>query len=143
MAALHTALLAELELRARDVDAHFGRRRPALRSVYLGGGTPSLMSASQVEALLQAVADRLGIAEGAEITLEANPGPDEMGDLAAFRSAGVNRLSIGAQSLQAAELQRLGRRHRPSDVAAAMHAARAAGVRRGGAECHPSRARRG
>jgi oxygen-independent coproporphyrinogen III oxidase len=99
----------------------------ALDSVYLGGGTPSLMSAQQVGALLDAVADRLGLADDAEVTLEANPGADEIGDLAGFRSAGVNRLSIGAQSLEDRELKRLGRRHRSADVAAAVAAARVAG----------------
>ena len=100
--------------------------RAPLRSVYLGGGTPSLMSARQVGTLLDAVADRLGLADDAEVTLEANPGADEMGDLAGFRAAGVNRLSIGAQSLDDRELKRLGRRHRSADVAAAVAAAREA-----------------
>ena len=90
-------------------------------------GTPSLLTAAQVGALLEAVAARLGIATDAEITLEANPGRDERGDLAGFRAAGVNRLSMGAQSLQDGELTRLGRRHRAADVATAMSAARAAG----------------
>jgi oxygen-independent coproporphyrinogen-3 oxidase len=63
------------------------------------------------------------------VTIEANPGPDERGDAAALRRAGVTRMSFGAQSLDAAELKRLGRRHRPSDIAAAVGEARAAGIR--------------
>ncbi len=121
--ALLAAVHQELDLRA---DA-MGRAAP-LGSVYLGGGTPSLMGAYQVAALLDHVDQRLGIAPDAEITLEANPGADEIGDLAALREAGVNRISLGAQSLDDAELKRLGRRHRASDVVTAVAAARAAGI---------------
>jgi oxygen-independent coproporphyrinogen-3 oxidase len=122
------ALLVELELRAGRLEAAFGRSRPPLSSVYLGGGTPSLLRSEQVARLLEAVTARFGLAPGAEVTLEANPGPDEVGDLAGFRAAGVNRLSIGAQSLSDAELARLGRRHRATDVADSVGAARAAGI---------------
>jgi oxygen-independent coproporphyrinogen-3 oxidase len=124
------ALLTELELRADGHDERFGppgcRARPALRSVYLGGGTPSLLPATWIATLLERVAARFGIAAGAEVTLEANPGPDELGDLAGFRAAGIGRLSMGAQSLDAGELRRLGRRHQPVDVIAAVARARAA-----------------
>ena len=72
--------------------------------------------------------DRFDIAPGAEITLEANPGPDERGDPAAWRRAGITRISFGAQSLDDAELRRLGRRHRATDVAAAVEGAREAGI---------------
>ncbi len=126
--ALLVAVAQELELRADALDATFGRVGALLRSVYLGGGTPSLMRVEQVASLLAAVDRRLGIAADAEITLEANPGADEIGDLAGFRAAGVNRLSIGAQSMEDAELRRLGRRHRTADVVAAVHAARTAGI---------------
>ena len=122
LGALHT----ELELRADALDRRFPTR-PPLGSVYLGGGTPSLLPAARVAALLERVSARFGIADGAEITLEANPGPDEVGDLAAFRAAGVTRLSLGAQSMDAAELARLGRRHRPTDVLHAVDVARRAG----------------
>ena len=73
-------------------------------------------------------ARRFGLADGAEVTLEANPGPDERGDLAGFARAGVTRVSLGAQSLDDAELRALGRRHRAGDVADAVLAARAAGI---------------
>lgn len=98
-----------------------------LGSVYLGGGTPSLMSAPQVERLLAAADAAFGLQPDAEITIEANPGGGERGDLAGFRAAGVNRLSIGAQSFDAAELKRIGRRHAPADIRATVRAARAAG----------------
>ncbi len=62
------------------------------------------------------------------MTLEANPGPDERGDATAWRDAGVTRLSFGAQSMDPGELRRLGRRHRPGDVAQAVEEARAAGI---------------
>jgi len=114
------ALLAEIRLRAPD-------RPRALASVYLGGGTPSLLSAAQVARLLAAIDGTFGIATGAEVTLEANPAPVDRGDLAGFRAAGVNRLSIGAQSLDDTELRRLGRRHTATDVVSAVVEARRAG----------------
>jgi oxygen-independent coproporphyrinogen-3 oxidase len=79
VAALLAAVHAELALRAASLDERFGRDRPPLVSVYIGGGTPSLMAAGQVEALMEDVAARLGIAADAEVTLEANPGADELG----------------------------------------------------------------
>jgi oxygen-independent coproporphyrinogen-3 oxidase len=127
------AVLAEIDLRAGALAAAFGepgtRRRPALETVYLGGGTPSLLPADEVDRLLARVRERFGIAEGAEITLEANPGPDERGDPAALCRAGITRLSFGVQSLDDTELRKLGRRHRARHVTDAVAEARAAGVR--------------
>lgn len=125
------ALHAELDLRAELADGHFGPPeggRAPLESLYLGGGTPSLLAASSVAALIEHAGRRFGLAPDAEVTLEANPGGDEIGDLAGFRAAGVNRLSIGAQSMDRAELRVLGRRHGPEDVAAAVRSARQAGL---------------
>ena len=126
------ALATEVRLRADALDARFGRpssaSRAPLTSVYLGGGTPSLLPADDVARLLVLVADRFGMAEGAEVTLEANPGPDERGDAAALARAGVNRLSLGAQTMDAALLARLGRRHSPADIEAAVGEARAGGI---------------
>ena len=122
------ALGAELELRADALDAAFPAGRPPLETVYLGGGTPSLLPAATIGALLARVRDRYGIAAGAEVTLEANPGPDERGDARALRAAGVTRLSLGAQAMSAAGLRRLGRRHRVVDVVRAVADARAAGI---------------
>lgn len=124
------ALHRELDLRADEHDGRLGPpgpRRPALDSLYLGGGTPSLLEPGQVAGLIEHVAARMGLARDAEVTLEANPGPDERGDLAGFRAAGVTRLSIGAQSLEAGLLRRIGRRHGPDDVADALGEARRAG----------------
>ena len=126
------ALLVELELRADALDLAFGepgwRGRPVLSSVYLGGGTPSLLPTDEIARLLGRVRDRFGVADDAEITLEANPGPDERGDPEALRRAGVTRLSFGAQSLDDTELRKLGRRHRARHVREAVVAAREAGI---------------
>lgn len=122
------ALRAELELRADALDESHGATRPPLETVYLGGGTPSLLPADAVASVLDHIAARFGMAADAEVTIEANPGPDERGDAAALRRAGVNRLSLGAQSLADRELRRLGRRHRAQDVGAAITAARDGGI---------------
>ncbi|MBA2557366.1 MAG: coproporphyrinogen III oxidase family protein, partial [Chloroflexi bacterium] len=128
VAAYVGALRTELELRADLLDERFGAQRPPLRSVYLGGGTPSLLPAREIELLLKRVATRFGLAPDAELTIEANPGPDELGDLAGFRAAGCTRLSLGVQSLDPAELRRVGRRHGGDDALTAVRAARAAGL---------------
>jgi oxygen-independent coproporphyrinogen III oxidase len=131
MAAFVDALEAELRLRADLLDRRWEAPglRPPLASLYLGGGTPSLLPAETIARLIELVRSRFGLASDAEVTLEANPGPDERGDAGALRDAGVTRLSIGAQSFDAAELLRLGRRHSPDDVAETVVAARAAGIR--------------
>ncbi|MFL5778969.1 MAG: coproporphyrinogen-III oxidase family protein, partial [Chloroflexota bacterium] len=126
------ALLAEIELRADDADTAFGRAggpgRPALDTVYLGGGTPTLLPPDALRAILETVDQRFGLAPRVEITIEANPGPDERGDPSGLAAAGVNRISFGAQSLDRTELRRLGRRHAPEDVADAVGEARGAGI---------------
>ena len=98
-----------------------------LRSVYLGGGTPSLLSAEAVARLLEAAARSFGLEPDAEVTIEANPAGLTVDRLAGFRAAGVTRLSIGAQSFTPAHLRTLGRDHDTADIAAAVAAARAAG----------------
>jgi putative oxygen-independent coproporphyrinogen III oxidase len=123
------AVATELTLRADDLDTRWGTERAPLRSLYLGGGTPSLLPAQDVVRLIALVRARYGLADHAEVTIEVNPGPDERGDLAGFARAGVTRVSIGAQSLDAGELRRLGRRHAPRDVATTLSLARAAGMR--------------
>ncbi|HEY3334873.1 MAG TPA: radical SAM family heme chaperone HemW [Candidatus Limnocylindrales bacterium] len=126
------ALLTELRLRADAADAAFGRAgtagRAQLETVYLGGGTPTLLPATSIAAILDLTRARFGIANDAEVTIESNPGPDERGDALGLVEAGVNRLSLGAQSFEPALLRRLGRRHRPGHVEDAVGEARAAGV---------------
>ncbi len=125
-------LAAEVSLRADALDLAFGAPggdgRPPLETVYIGGGTPTLLPSSSVRALLDLVRSRFGIAADAEVTIEANPGPDERGDATALVAAGVTRLSLGAQAMDAATLRRLGRRHAPEDVVASVVAARVAGI---------------
>ena len=115
------ALLEELEQVAPRLE---GR---APHSIFFGGGTPSLFSPAAIGRLLHAVERRLGLANGAEITLEANPGTVDMARFQGFRAAGVNRLSIGIQSLQDDKLKRLGRIHGRADALAAIAAAKQAG----------------
>jgi oxygen-independent coproporphyrinogen-3 oxidase len=128
VAAFVGALATELRLRADALDARWSTSRPPLETLYLGGGTPSLLPADAIAELIGLVRERYGLAAGAEVTIEANPGPDERGDAAALARTGVTRISFGAQSLDEAELRRLGRRHRPGDVADAVAAARAGGI---------------
>ena len=102
-------------------------RVPALQSIFCGGGTPSLFSGRALGRLLVAVAARLRFAPDIEITLEANPGTADAGNFRGYRAAGVNRLSIGVQSLDPVQLKRLGRIHGPEEAVAAYRAARDAG----------------
>ena len=121
------ALETELELRAAAVSGVTGLPQ-LLETVYFGGGTPSLLPPDAIAQLLDRIRALFGLTAGAEVTLEANPGPDERGEASAWRDAGVTRISFGAQSMDPGELRRLGRRHGPEDVARAVEAARAAGI---------------
>lgn len=114
------ALRAELAWEA----ARLGRR--PLASIFFGGGTPSLMDPATVAALIADAARLFDPLPDVEITLEANPTSVELGKLAAFRDAGVNRLSLGIQSLDGDALRLLGREHSAEQAVAALHAARGA-----------------
>lgn len=95
----------------------------SLTSIFIGGGTPSLFSAEGIATILAEVRARIPLTQNIEITLEANPGTFETERFAGFVAAGVNRLSIGVQSLQQQQLQQLGRIHDPIQAkAAAQHA---------------------
>jgi oxygen-independent coproporphyrinogen-3 oxidase len=111
------ALLADLE---QDLPAVWGR--PVL-SVFIGGGTPSLLSPEALDRLLSGLRARLKIVPDAEITLEANPGTVEAGRFKEFRAAGINRLSIGVQSFNDELLERLGRIHGRREALRAAEAA--------------------
>jgi oxygen-independent coproporphyrinogen-3 oxidase len=100
-----TALLDDFD---RDSEGVAGR---PLQSIFIGGGTPSLFSAAAYERLLSALAARVHFADDVEITLEANPGTAEQQRFRGYRSAGINRLSIGIQSFDPGQLQTLGRIH--------------------------------
>ena len=108
------ALLADLETVLPQV---WGR---AVTSVFFGGGTPSLLSAAAVDRLLAAFRAYLPLLPEAEITLEANPGTAEADKFAAYRDAGVNRLSLGIQSFDDAKLAALGRIHTGAEARRAV-----------------------
>jgi putative oxygen-independent coproporphyrinogen III oxidase len=115
------ALLKDLD---REVMRADGR---TLTSVFLGGGTPSLFPPADIATLLTAIDERFDLASDVEITMEANPGTVECGDPAGYRQAGVNRLSIGAQSFSAESLAKLGRIHSVQDIADAVSEAQDSG----------------
>ena len=108
------ALIRDLEAMLPSV---WGRR---LASVFIGGGTPSLFPAAQIDTLLAAVRARLPLEPGAEITMEANPGASEAGRFRGYRDAGVNRLSLGVQSFDDAMLKSLGRIHSADEARRAL-----------------------
>ena len=109
-----------------DKEAERAAGRP-LVSVFFGGGTPSLFPPEDIARLLDVIYDRFAAVADPEITLEANPGTVESGAPAGYRRAGVNRLSLGAQSFDDAALAALGRIHRADDVRRSFAAARDAG----------------
>src|SRR5215469_4110137 len=96
-----------------------GDARPVVRTIFFGGGTPSLMSGDAVDAVLSAIARLWPMANDLEITLESNPASADAARFADYRAAGVNRLSLGVQALNDADLKMLGRLH---DVAEAKRA---------------------
>jgi len=98
-------------------------------TVYFGGGTPSLLEAGELETLLSAVHDTFGISAGAEITLEANPDDLSPEQSASYRSAGINRLSIGIQTFHNPTLNLMNRNHTGKQALEAIEHARSAGFR--------------
>ena len=119
------ALLADLDRDLRDATTAVAGR--PLRSIFFGGGTPSLFSPDAIARILDGVASRLDVTARTEITLEANPGTIEHGRFDGYRSAGVNRISFGVQSFDDRMLQRLGRIHSADDAERAIGEAVAAG----------------
>jgi len=98
-----------------------------IETIYLGGGTPSMLSGGQVSELLESIHRVIPIRNNAEITLEANPGEVDLARLKAYCEAGVNRVSFGLQSFDNSQLERLGRLHRSHQNPEAIKMARAAG----------------
>jgi putative oxygen-independent coproporphyrinogen III oxidase len=96
----------------------------SVASIFFGGGTPSLMSAATVAAILDAIAGHWEVDAGTEITLEANPSSVEAGRFRDYRAAGINRVSLGVQSLEAADLRALGRLHTVEEALAAIDVSR-------------------
>jgi putative oxygen-independent coproporphyrinogen III oxidase len=113
------ALLLDLQAQLPEIAA------ATIDTVFFGGGTPSLFSAKTFAAILERLAPQLAV--DAEITMEANPGTLEHKPLEAYRQAGINRLSIGAQSFNPQQLAKLGRIHSDSDIEQSFASARTAG----------------
>lgn len=98
-----------------------------IETIFIGGGTPSLLSADFYQRLFEALRRKLAFSDSAEITLEANPGTLEKGRFEGFRQAGINRLSLGIQSFEPTQLETLGRIHDKEDAHRAIEAAFSAG----------------
>ena len=111
------ALIADLETELPNI---WGRQ---VHSIFIGGGTPSLLSASGMDQLLCAVRARVNLEPDAEITMEANPGSVEADKLAGFAKAGINRVSLGIQSFQDEQLKALGRIHNGAEAKRAVQIA--------------------
>ncbi len=110
-----------MEALLREIDYYAslaGHRK--VRSIFFGGGTPSLMAASTVEAVINRISEKFNLPETAEITLEANPTSVEAGKFADFAHAGVNRVSLGIQALNDKDLKALGREHSVTEAIAAI-----------------------
>ncbi|MCL6396856.1 radical SAM family heme chaperone HemW [Pectobacterium carotovorum subsp. carotovorum] len=116
-------LLADLDA---DLPLASGRE---LHSIFIGGGTPSLLSAEAMQALLDGVRARIPLTPDAEITMEANPGTVEADRFSGYQRAGINRISIGVQSFDPQKLTRLGRIHGPDEARRAAHLATGLGLR--------------
>lgn len=125
-AAYITALLQDLDQDLADFpDARAGERE--LISIFIGGGTPSLISPAGYATLFHGLRQRLKFANDIEITLEANPGTVEQGLFQGYREVGINRLSIGVQTFQTEQLKALGRIHSGDEAQRAAQSAREAG----------------
>jgi len=118
---------AYIDALLRDFDFELPRiAHRRIDSVFFGGGTPSLFQPEEFSRLLTELRRRIAFADDAEITLEANPGTIERGRFSGYAQAGINRVSLGAQSFSAAALQRLGRIHSVDDTHRAVDELRAA-----------------
>lgn len=116
-----TAIMNDLRFEGERSDD-----RP-VTTIFLGGGTPSFFAPEEIAQVLESANKHLQVGPNCEITMEANPGTLERGSLEAYRSAGVTRLSLGAQSFDANMLKVLGRIHGPEDIRSAYNEARLAG----------------
>ena len=121
-----TAYVAALE---RDIESQAPqlRSRPIV-SIFFGGGTPSLFAPEAIGRVLETARRHLDIAPDAEVTLEANPGTIERGRFVGYRGAGINRVSLGAQSFDVRQLEALGRIHSPQETVRAAEELHAAGL---------------
>ncbi|HIF9182001.1 TPA: radical SAM family heme chaperone HemW [Photobacterium damselae] len=120
------ALLDDLSTDLLAYHLEHGERK--LHSIFIGGGTPSLISPEEIARLLQGIEARIPFSDDIEITMEANPGTVEAGRFQAYQQAGVNRISIGIQSFQDEKLKRLGRIHGAQEAITAAKLAAEAGL---------------
>ena len=116
------ALIADLE---QDLPLVWGR---PVKSIYFGGGTPSLFSAEHIATFLSEVRARLDLSPAAEITLEANPGTIEHDSFSAYASSGINRVSLGVQSFNDEALNRIGRIHGRNEIDQSLQSLKSAGI---------------
>lgn len=116
-----------LLIRQMELAALSEQWRGPLTSIFFGGGTPSLLTPEQVDRIITSATCRFGLSSDVEISLEANPGTVTLAALTGYRAAGVNRLSLGVQSLNETNLRRLGRIHSPAEALLAIRLARRAG----------------
>ena len=119
----HKALLADIKNSGRV----YAQAKPYIRSIYFGGGTPTLVPADKLAEVLGTLRELFSFCTDTEVTVEANPGTLTLDGLSILRRAGANRLSMGVQSLEDRILHRLGRIHSAEDVAESALAARQAG----------------
>ncbi|MGZ4685918.1 radical SAM family heme chaperone HemW [Oryzihumus sp.] len=119
------AALAELDLAAKVL----GARAPQVQTVFVGGGTPTMLAAADLVRVLHGIRERFGLAAGAEVTTEANPDSVTPEALATLAEGGFTRVSLGMQSAVPHVLRTLERTHDPANVARAVAAAKAAGLR--------------
>ena len=118
---------ADDSLDCSNNETKYNETKYCVDTVFLGGGTPSLMTPSQLSRIMEALRNTYNVDPDAEISMEINPGTADFTKLRAYRKAGVNRLSIGVQSFDDAELRMLGRIHTAEEAREIFHAARKAG----------------
>ncbi|WP_019502446.1 radical SAM family heme chaperone HemW [Pseudanabaena sp. PCC 6802] len=119
------AICWEIVLTAAEIQQ---KHCPPLQTIFFGGGTPSLLDVRQIATILETIDRQFGIADDVEISLEANPGTVTLESLRGYRSAGVNRISLGAQAFQQELLDLAGRGHGVDDIYTAVEAIALAGI---------------
>jgi len=115
-------------LKDLDESLHLVQGRQ-LSTIFIGGGTPSLLSSQAMQLLMDGVRERIPLSTGCEVTMEANPGTVEAERFSGYQQAGINRISIGVQSFDAEKLTRLGRIHGPQEAERAAQLATGLGLR--------------
>ncbi len=121
-------LCQEIELTVPDTASDTAISTQPLETIFFGGGTPSLLSAAQLDRILQTLARQFGIAADAEISIEIDPGTFDLPQIQGYRAAGVNRVSLGVQAFQSELLTLCGRTHSVTDIYAAVELIHQAGM---------------